>query len=59
MLPRTRDPKYILAAKKKKRIKWTFPISLMAKWKPDDEEIYKKCFEVDWDNCKITQKVKK
>ncbi|EGR29347.1 leucine rich repeat protein [Ichthyophthirius multifiliis] len=59
ILPRTRDPKYILAAKKKKRIKWSFPISLMYKWKPDDEEIYKKCFEVDWENCKIPQKIKK
>ncbi|KAL4466565.1 hypothetical protein ABPG72_010616 [Tetrahymena utriculariae] len=57
--PRTADPIYIPAKTKKKRVKWTFPISLFTKWRPDDDEIIKKCFEYDWDNCKIQQKVKK
>ena len=53
ILPRTKDPKYVQAAKKKKRIKWTFPISIFAKWRPDDDELIRKCFETDWENCKI------
>lgn len=35
-IPRTRDPEYVQARKKKKRIKWTFPISIMAKWRQDN-----------------------
>ena len=33
VLPRTRDPVYIPPKKMKTKKKWTFPISLMAKWK--------------------------
>ncbi|EGR33095.1 leucine rich repeat protein [Ichthyophthirius multifiliis] len=58
IVPRTRDPKYIPAKKKKQKVKWTFPISLFAKWQPDNEEILNKCFDFDWDNSKIPQKVK-
>jgi hypothetical protein len=36
--PRVRDPVYVPAKNKKKRPKWTFPISLMYPWKPDDEK---------------------
>ena len=46
--PRTRDPVYIPPKKKKQRIKWTFPISLMYPWKPDDEGKMVRCFEADW-----------
>ncbi|EGR31140.1 leucine rich repeat protein [Ichthyophthirius multifiliis] len=59
ILPRTRDPQYVPAKQKKTKAKWTFSISLMAKWRPDDEELIKKCFETDWENSKIPQKVKK
>ena len=42
MKPRTRDPEYVPAKKLKKREKWTFPTSLMFKWKPDTDDLVKK-----------------
>ncbi len=57
--PRTRDPVYVAPKKKKKRIIWTFPISLMFRWRPDDEELIKKCFEQDWSVGKINKIIKK
>lgn len=57
--PRTRDPVYIPPKKKKKRIIWTFPISLMYKWRTDDEELIKKCFDYDWSVGKINKIIKK
>ncbi|KRX05204.1 hypothetical protein PPERSA_06838 [Pseudocohnilembus persalinus] len=51
--PRTRDPIYTPAKKLKKRNKWTFPISLMYKWRPDNDDLVKKCFEFDWKYSRI------
>lgn len=48
VLPRTRDPIYTPIKQKKQRLKWTFPISIFAKWKPDDDDTLKKCFDIDW-----------
>lgn len=42
--PRKRDPEYISPKKKEIKQKWTFPISLMAKWRIDDEDLLVKCF---------------
>lgn len=58
-LPRTRDEVYIPPKQKKFKIKWTFPISLFVKWRPDDEEIIKKCFDFDWEYGKIPKLIKK
>lgn len=58
LLPRTRDPVFVPPKKKKFRHKWTFPISLFAKWKTDDEELLRKCFDFDWDYGKIPKLVK-
>jgi len=49
---------YIPAKLKKKKLKWTFPISLMFKWKPDTDDLIKRCFEFDWAMTKIPRVVK-
>ena len=59
ILPRTRDEVYIPPKQKKFRIKWTFPISLFAKWRTDDEELLRKCFDFDWEYGKIAKLAKK
>ena len=51
--PRQKDPIYVPPKKKKKRIKWSFPISLMAKWRQDDQELINLCFEYDYECSKI------
>jgi len=53
MLPRVRDPVYIPPKKKRKVVRWTFPISLMYRWRPDDEDLLNKCFDFDWENGKM------
>ncbi|KAL4456118.1 hypothetical protein ABPG74_014079 [Tetrahymena malaccensis] len=58
ILPRTKDPVYIPPKKKKFKYKWTFPISLFAKWRMDDEELLRKCFDFDWDYGKIPKLIK-
>ena len=58
MLPRTRDPPYVPPKKKKTKVRWTFPISLFVKWRPDDAELVNLCFEYDWDSGKIPKIVK-
>lgn len=47
------------AKAKKAKAKWTFPISLFAKWKPDDEDTLRRCFEFDWDYGKIPRLIKR
>ena len=59
ILPRTKDEVYIPPKQKKLRIKWTFPISLFAKWRTDDEELLRKCFDFDWEYGKIAKLAKK
>ena len=56
--PRTRDPVYIPPKKKKKRVIWVFPISLMYKWRMDDAELINLCFEYDWECCKVPKIIK-
>jgi NLR family CARD domain-containing protein 3 len=58
ILPRTRDPIYVPPKKKKTKVRWTFPISLFVKWRPDDAELINLCFEYDWDCGKIPKIVK-
>ncbi|CAD8076826.1 unnamed protein product [Paramecium sonneborni] len=58
--PRTCDPIYIPIKQKKQKRAWSFPISIWApKYKFDTEELLRKCFERDWNCCKITKFVKK
>lgn len=60
VLPRTPDPVYIPARKKKAKRIWSFPISIWApKYKFETEEVLRKCFERDWNCCKIPKFVKK
>ncbi|CAK90105.1 unnamed protein product (macronuclear) [Paramecium tetraurelia] len=60
VLPRTQDPIYIPAKRKKQKRIWTYPISIWApKYKFDTEELLRKCFERDWQCCKISKFVKK
>ena len=56
--PRTRDPVYVPPKKKKKRVIWTFPISLMYKWRMDDAELINLCFEYDWECGKVPKIIK-
>lgn len=56
--PRTRDPVYIPDKKKKTRKRWTFPISLMYKWKPDTDKLLQECFEFDWNLSRVHKVVK-
>ena len=58
ILPRTRDPIYVPPKRKKTKQRWTFPISLMAKWRPDDAELINLCFEYDWECGKIPKIIK-
>ena len=58
MHPRIKDPIYIPAKKKKKKVRWTFPKSLFVKWIPDDAELVNLCFEYDWENTKVHKIVK-
>ncbi|KRX01621.1 hypothetical protein PPERSA_00328 [Pseudocohnilembus persalinus] len=57
--PRIRDPEFIPDKKKKTKKKWTFPISLMYKWKPDTEDLIAKCFDFDWSLSRILKVIKK
>ncbi|CAD8105716.1 unnamed protein product [Paramecium sonneborni] len=60
VLPRTQDPIYIPAKRKKQKRVWSYPISIWApKYKFDTEELLRKCFERDWACCKIAKFVKK
>ncbi len=43
---------------KKYKKKWTFPCSLMARWKLDDEDVVKKCFNFDWEYGKMNKLIK-
>jgi hypothetical protein len=56
--PRTRDPVYVPPKKKKKRVIWTFPSSLMYKWRMDDAELINLCFEYDFECSKVTKIIK-
>jgi hypothetical protein len=59
VLPRTPDEIYIPAKRKKAKRVWTFPISIWAKkYKFESSEAYRKAFEKDWNNSKITKYVK-
>lgn len=60
VLPRTPDPIYIPAKRRKVKRVWTYPISIWApKYKFETEELLRKCFEKDWSCCKIHKFVKK
>ncbi|KAL4510557.1 hypothetical protein ABPG72_004711 [Tetrahymena utriculariae] len=58
LLPRVKDPMYVPPKIRKAKIKWTFPISLMAQWRQDDDQLITKCFEFDWEYCKIPRIIK-
>ncbi|EGR32874.1 leucine rich repeat protein [Ichthyophthirius multifiliis] len=51
--PRKKDQIFIPAKQKKFKYKWKLPQSLFAKWKADNEDIIKRCFEFDWKYGKI------
>lgn len=57
----TVEPREILEFKEKIVIvkkEWTFPISLMAPWKPLKNSQLMECFEVDWSNARIPKIIK-
>ena len=39
--------------------KWGIPVSLFKDWKPDTDDLIKKCFEFDWANNKLIKIIKK
>lgn len=60
VLPRTPDPVYVPARRKKAKRVWTYPISIWApKYKFETDDLLRKCFEKDWSCSKISKFVKK
>ena len=59
ILPRTPDEVYMPIQSIKKKIVWSFPLSIWAKkYKFDTEEHIRKCSERDWNCTKITKFLK-
>jgi Ran GTPase-activating protein (RanGAP) involved in mRNA processing and transport len=57
--PRTADKLYIAPELKKERTPWTFPISIFRAYQQETDDLSKKCFDFDWEYCKINKYVKK
>lgn len=54
-------PREIIEFKQKQSIEktiWTFPISLMASWRPLHSAQLEDCFETDWANTRIPKILK-
>jgi len=57
--PRMRPEVYIPAEIEKEKIPWTIPMSVFKDYKPETDEVLKRCFEVDFETSRIQKVVKK
>jgi len=56
--PRIHDEEYIPPEIRREKPAWKFPVSIFRDYRPDNHALLDKCFEVDFENTRITKLVK-